>query len=595
MLCNRLGDAWTGARALFGSVSVRIVWLTPQRKALVMAIIVALMGLLNVSSASLFGAAPRLRLLRNLLPPEITLSSRSLTLVTGFFLIAVAWHLAARKRSAWVATSWLLAISVVTHLLKGLDVEEALVAGALLGLLWLWRDVFVVRSDPHAAQNLLFAAPYALLFFVLYALLGFWLLRHQFGGEFTVDRAFIEALNLITFQGHNLFPPLTRRAAWFLESIRLLGIVALAYVTFNLFRPVLVPEERRPEGETLARLIFDRFGTSSIAYFSLAPDKAYFFSDSETYIAYHLESGVALAAGDPVGPEARLGSAIAAFSEMCHRNDWVPAFYQVQARHEGLYRAAGFDLMKIGEEALLDLRSWDIKGKARQDLRSALNRGEREGWEFRLYPLVDEREVVAQLEAINERWLAGKVGGEMAFTMGSSLVGDGLTRTAVAFDSQGRVTAFMTWVPMPAVSGWAADLMRRHVDAPNGTMEYLITKTALHLKEGGAHWLSLGLAPVARAPHAGDGPLSADRVLNTLAEGFNQVYHSRSLAAFKEKFGPIWEDRCLAYPGAVALPRVLYALLRVQMPHLDLREGVKALRGLGFSPISRVHTPRRSW
>lgn len=79
-------------------------------RARLLAGIVALMGLLNVASSAFFTVTGRLQWLRYVLPPEITLGSRSLTLVAGFFLIAVAWNLAQRKRVAWLFTSWLLLI-----------------------------------------------------------------------------------------------------------------------------------------------------------------------------------------------------------------------------------------------------------------------------------------------------------------------------------------------------------------------------------------------------------------------------------------------------------------------------------------------------
>jgi phosphatidylglycerol lysyltransferase len=73
------------------------------------AVIVGLMGFLNIaSSAVLIG---RLDLLRQVMPSAITQGSRSMTLVAGFFLIAVAWNLAKRKRVAWRISIRLLALS----------------------------------------------------------------------------------------------------------------------------------------------------------------------------------------------------------------------------------------------------------------------------------------------------------------------------------------------------------------------------------------------------------------------------------------------------------------------------------------------------
>ncbi len=36
-----------------------------------------------------------------------------------------------------------------------------------------------------------------------------------------------------------------------------------------------------------------------------------------------------------------------------------------------------------------------------------------------------------------------------------------------------------------------------------------------------------------------------------------RVYNFQGLRAYKEKFDPVWEPHYLAYPGGLALPRVL--------------------------------------
>ena len=116
---------------------------------------VGLAGVLNVASAVY--TSSRLEWLIQLMPLEILLGSRSLTLVTGFFLISVALNLAKRKRIAWLITTLLLLISTFSQILQGLNVEETLVTLIILGVLWRFRSDFTVRSDPKSMQRLIFA------------------------------------------------------------------------------------------------------------------------------------------------------------------------------------------------------------------------------------------------------------------------------------------------------------------------------------------------------------------------------------------------------------------------------------------------------
>jgi len=551
-------------------------------RARLLAGVIALMGLLNVTSSAFFTVTGRLQWLRQVLPPEITLGSRSLTLVAGFFLMATAWNLAQRKRVAWLLTVWLLLISALTHVLKGLDVEEATIALVLLAVLWWSRRDFTVRSDPHAIQSILFATPYSILFFFIYALLGFYLLRHQFRPGFDLGGAIEETINLATFQGEQLYTPLTHRARWFVESITLMAGVGVLYLVYNLMRPVLRPAPVTRRDRDVAAEIVRAYGSSSIAYFALGHDKSYFFNDDATCVVpYVLVRDVALLAGDPIGPREDIGPTINAFRAFCEENGWAPAFYQVQESWLPLYHAAGFETLKIGEEALIDLQTFDTKGKVKDDLRSAINRAKREGWQFLFFDQpIDNSELIAQIEAVSEDWLADKFGGEMGFTMGGTpIAGSDETLVTLATDATGRVMAFMTWAPMYGVRGWAGDLMRRVSDAPGGVMDYLIVSTINQLRERGDQVISLGLAPLANVESENpDAILSLEKGLELIYERFNTVYHFKSLHDFKQKFSPRWESRYLICPGLATLPRVVYALVNAQMPHFGLSELAKLVR-----------------
>jgi len=76
------------------------------------------------------------------LPPAITSGSRGINLAAGFLLLAIARNLAQRKEAAWYLRGWLLLISAASHVLKGLDLEEATIALMLLAAMWLYRRDF---------------------------------------------------------------------------------------------------------------------------------------------------------------------------------------------------------------------------------------------------------------------------------------------------------------------------------------------------------------------------------------------------------------------------------------------------------------------
>jgi phosphatidylglycerol lysyltransferase len=75
-------------------------------------------------------------------------------------------------------------------------------------------------------------------------------------------------------------------------------------------------------------------------------------------------------------------------------------------------------------------------------------------------------------------------------------------------------------------------------------------------KQEGYQWFNLGMAPLSGLEVSPVSPLWAKvgRFVYGHGESF---YNFQGLRAYKEKFDPVWEPRYLAYPGGLALPRVV--------------------------------------
>ena len=553
--------------------------LDKKARARLIAAIVGLTGLLDVASSVI--SIGRLESLLQVLPPAVTLGSRALTLLAGFFLISVAYNLAKRKKVAWLVAIMLLSITTVTNLLTDLNIEETAIALALIGALWYTRRDFTVRSDPRALERLLFEAPYAILFFTLYSILGFYVIHNELQPNFELASVATEILNLATLQGAKLYTPLTIRAQWFLESITLISGISILYLANSITHYMLQPRPETQHHREVASQIIHTFGSNSLAYFTLSKDKTYFLNPNETsLIAYVLKNRVALAVGDPIGPPEETQPTIKAFRKLCEENDWVPAFHRVGENTLPSYIEEGFKTLKVGEEALVDIQTFDTKGSAKSDLREAMNRSKREGWQFLFFDhTIDDQNLIARMQEISDEWLQGKFGGEYGFTMGSTpLDGSDETLVSVAADSKGKAQAFLTLAPMYGIKGWVGDNLRRSKDAPPGISDYLVVSTIFKLRERGDTVLSLGLAPLANVTETPTGRLSPERILELIYERVNSVYRFKSLHEFKKKFDPRWENRYLTYPNSPSLPRIIYAFLGVHTPNFSIAELEKLIR-----------------
>jgi len=131
----------------------------------VIAVTIALMGIINGLTALLPTRPGRLELLISffdqLAPfaPSIwpfTQTGRTAALILGFFLCLIALGLARGKRRAWQFALIVLPLSALVHLVKGLDVEEAILAVILWLIVLSSRSFFRVESDPwHVRQGII--------------------------------------------------------------------------------------------------------------------------------------------------------------------------------------------------------------------------------------------------------------------------------------------------------------------------------------------------------------------------------------------------------------------------------------------------------
>jgi phosphatidylglycerol lysyltransferase len=255
--------------------------------------------------------------------------------------------------------------------------------------------------------------------------------------------------------------------------------------------------------------------------------------------------------------------AIAAFRNFCAGNDWTASFASTLPDHLTAYRAAGFDDICIGFEAIVSLDRFTLEGSENKGLRNSVSRMERLGYraEVHLPPLEDQ--LMQSLHEISDAWLTLQHGGEMHFSDGwfdDSYVRNGPAIVVHAPD--GSPTAFANLVPEYQKNELTIDLMRHYREIENGTMEFLFVKMLQWAKEKGYTTFSLGLSAIVGVGEKADDP-RVEQALYTIAEYVSRFYNFKGLHNFKEKFHPLWEPRYLIYPGPANLPVVLGTLLRV--------------------------------
>ncbi|WP_410676427.1 bifunctional lysylphosphatidylglycerol flippase/synthetase MprF [Amycolatopsis sp. cmx-4-68] len=351
-----------------------------------------------------------------------------------------------------------------------------------------------------------------------------------------------------------------------------------------------VPSRRRLRrhaqgpGPALARTLLDRHGGSTLSWMTTWPRNTYFVrEDGRSYLAYRRHAGVAVALGDPIAPDGTAAATVTEFTAMCENSGLVPCVFSATEATVAATRELGWQHVQVAEDNVLDLDGLEFRGKAWQDVRSALNKAAKQDIDFRLVRLADQPEpILAQVRALSEEWMADKAMPEMGFTLGGlDEAMDPATRVGLAVDAEGTVHGVTSWLPVYTgagkVGGWTLDVMRRSAHGFRPVMEFLIASACLAFREEGARFVSLSGAPLARSDDGGPGR-AVDRVLESLGRVMEPYYGFRSLHAFKAKFQPRHVPLYLAYRDEADLPRIGLALSRAYLPDVRLRELAKLAR-----------------
>ncbi len=334
-----------------------------------------------------------------------------------------------------------------------------------------------------------------------------------------------------------------------------------------------------------ARAILEVHGRHPLSYLTTWRGNSYWFSRSRScFVAYRVQSGVAITMGDVIGPPDEIAAAMSSFARFCATRSWAFCFYSTTQQARDIAAGFGWPSVQVAEEAQLPLGSLSFAGKKFQDIRTAASRAAREGITARWISFPDAPlEVSDQITAISEEWMDTKGLPEMRFTLGGiDEIDDPAVRCLIAVDEAGVLHGITSWLPVyrdGVPVGWTLDYMRRRSAGFKGGMEFLISRAALQFQEEGAEFLSLSGAPLARMEQ-GRTPTGLQRLLDFTGHRMEPVYGFRSLLHFKAKFQPVYHPMFMIYPEAAALPRIGNAISRAYLPHLSPVDALRLLRKL---------------
>jgi phosphatidylglycerol lysyltransferase len=231
-------------------------------------------------------------------------------------------------------------------------------------------------------------------------------------------------------------------------------------------------------------------------------------------------------------------------------------FYESSKQWLHVYADFGLTFAKLGEEARVFLPHFALEGSGHKKLRTTLSRLQREAATLRIVEPPEVTSLMPELRAVSNAWLTEKTAAEKGFSLGF-FTEEYVERFPVAIlEVRGRIEAFRDALAEPTEAGGLRGPDALQAVGANGVMDGLFAWLFAWAKQEGYQWFNLGMAPL-----SGSRPRrcrrSGQRWDASSTATANRSTTSRGCAPTRRSSIRCWEPRYLAYPGGLALPRVV--------------------------------------
>ncbi|TWE11843.1 bifunctional lysylphosphatidylglycerol synthetase/lysine--tRNA ligase LysX [Rudaeicoccus suwonensis] len=358
--------------------------------------------------------------------------------------------------------------------------------------------------------------------------------------------------------GHTGYP-------WIYGLAGVMSTVALVLAILVFLRSGRGRQFQSADEELAVRRLLLRFGENdSLGYFATRRDKSVIFSaDGQAAVTYRNEGSVSVASADPVGRPSSWQSAIEAWLEQCRQHGLYAAVLSCSEQGTKEYVEAGLKAFALGDEAIIDVESFSLRGRTMRPVRQAVTRITRAGYttQVRRHSELSAEEL-AEIGRLAEEWRGEEA--ERGFSMALNRLGDpadGRCVIITAHDAEGHIRGFLSFVPW-GVRGVSLDLMRRDRDGENGLNEFMVASLIEAAPESGIRRISLNFAVFrevfSSADQVGAGPITR---INDAALSFaSRFFQLESLYRSNDKYKPTWVPRLLCYDPALTVPRAGLAM-----------------------------------
>lgn len=528
-------------------------------------VLIFLLGMVNIFSVLTPPLAGRLRLLRAYIPMESIHASNLLVVFLGLILLVTANFLFRGLRSAWIVALSVSLLSVLGHISKALDYEEAALALGTAVILIITASQYRVKSSRQLVNIGVVTAVATLLVVLIFGTIGFYFLNaRHFGMDFTWFRSLSASFHGFLLLEDDGLHPVTRFGREFLSAIRVLGVSAWAFLFYTIIRPYLPAGKQSNTAMEKALYYLSQYGSSAMDHFKVGDDKLLYVSDEyHGFIAYRIANGFAVVLEEPVCADEVKLPLLQEFEKQCRKMGLRPAFYRVDEQSIYHFEHLRKKKLLIGQEGIVDVMAFTLSGKDKKSLRNGLNSLASKGYVTTVHTAPLEPSLVEELKKVSDEWLEQYEVKEMTFSQGLFDADDILGQDVITVtDPEGKIAAFLNIIPDYAPGECTYDLIRKRTDAPGGVMDALIIALIQDAKEKGLQFLNLGLVPMSGIQQPQN---TAEQVVKFAYEKIKAFRHYHGLREFKEKYATEWSNKYLVYEhdfDLIQLPGALSKVMR---------------------------------
>ena len=369
-----------------------------------------------------------------------------------------------------------------------------------------------------------------------------------------------------SFQGHHVIA-----LRYYLYHLGLILFGTSLVTLFYLILVRLLNGKRRLPGEAFEvqryKDILEQFYGNEAAGLAFIGDKRLYWyqvdGNDKMVFQFGISNKKCIIMGEPVGNLVFQEEALAQFMTDADALNYELVFYQVGQDLTLLLHDYGYDFMKAGEEAKINLKTFSISGRKRKNFRNILNQVEKSGYNFKIIAQPHSQEILDQLSAISEIWLKGRK--EKGFSLGyfdEKYLQEG--PLAIVSDTSGKIVAYASLMNNGQDDIATIDLMRYDEScAPIGVMDYLFLNLFLHFQEMEYAYFSMGLAPLSNVGQEKQSFVQ-ERIAYFVYHLGSHFYSFDGLRRYKQKFGPEWRSLYICYSRHSWL---LYNMLALQIVH----------------------------